>query len=62
LISVAFGLQKLLKSWKATEAESNIISLMYEGMERLTDQNKALSNEVMELRETNKRLSEKDSK
>lgn len=40
------GVQKILKNWRSTEAETSIISLMHTELERMSDQNKQLSIEL----------------
>ena len=49
IIAVVFGLQKILKGWKETSAETNVISLMHDELERMASQNKELSKELMSL-------------
>jgi hypothetical protein len=46
VIAVFVGVQKLLKDWKSTGAETNIISLMHIELERMAEQNTALSMEL----------------
>lgn len=49
LLMLVFLLQKFLTGWKANSAESNIISLMHEELERMSIQNAALSKELSSL-------------
>ena len=46
IIAVFVGSQKLLKEWKSTSAETNIITLMHSELERMSSQNSALSIEL----------------
>ena len=46
VIAVFVGIQKLLRDWKSTEAETSIISLMHTELERMSEQNTALSTEL----------------
>lgn len=46
VITVFIGLQKLLKDWKTTNAETSIITLMHTELERMNEQNTALSVEL----------------
>lgn len=49
LLALGMGIQKLLKSWKATDAESSIITLMHSELERMSTQNTALATELNKL-------------
>jgi predicted nuclease with TOPRIM domain len=49
LIAVALGLQKVIKGWKADNAESSIISMMRAELERMSNQNTRLSEELNKL-------------
>lgn len=49
LIAIAFGLQKLFKSWKETNTESSIMSIMHTELERMARQNTTLSKELNKL-------------
>ena len=46
IIAVFIGTQKLLKDWKSTNAETSIITLMHQELERLSEQNTSLSMEL----------------
>lgn len=46
IIAVFIGSQKLLKEWKSTNAETNIITLMHTELERMSSQNASLSIEL----------------
>lgn len=48
-VGLAFGIQKLLKSWKETSTESNIMDLMHEELERMAKLNRVLSDELAAL-------------
>jgi chromosome segregation ATPase len=51
IIALSVGVQKLLKDWKSTGAETNIISLMHSELERLSTQNTVLSTELNRLQQ-----------
>ena len=46
VVAFSVGLQKLLKDWKSTNAETSVITLMHTELERLSEQNTALSIEL----------------
>ena len=46
VIASLFGIQKILKEWRSTDAETRIITIMHEELERLSEQNTALSVEL----------------
>jgi hypothetical protein len=46
VIAVLVGIQKLLKDWKSTNAETSIITLMHTELDRMSDQNTRLSVEL----------------
>jgi predicted nuclease with TOPRIM domain len=46
VIAGLFVLKKLMKDWLSTGAESNIITLMHTELERMSEQNTALSVEL----------------
>jgi predicted nuclease with TOPRIM domain len=46
VIAVLIGVQKLLKDWKSTSAETSIITLMHTELDRMAQQNTALSIEL----------------
>lgn len=46
VLAIFIGLQKLLKDWKTTSAETGMISLMHEELERMSKQNNLLSIEL----------------
>jgi peptidoglycan hydrolase CwlO-like protein len=46
VIAVFIGAQQLIKSWKGTQAESDIIQIMHRELERMGDQNTKLSLEL----------------
>jgi chromosome segregation ATPase len=51
VIALSVGIQKLMKDWKSTSAETNIISLMHTELERLSTQNGILSTELNRLQQ-----------
>jgi chromosome segregation ATPase len=51
IIALSVGVQKLLKDWKSTGVETNIISLMHSELERLSIQNTVLSTELNRLQQ-----------
>lgn len=51
IIALVVGVQKLLKDWRSTNAETNIIQLMHTEIERMSSQNSKLSIEVGKLQE-----------
>ena len=46
VIAVFVGVQKLIKDWQSSSAESSIITLMHTELERMAQQNTALSTEL----------------
>ena len=48
-MAVAFGLQKLLKSWKETNTETSIMKIMHSEIERMNQQNTTLVVELNKL-------------
>jgi predicted nuclease with TOPRIM domain len=48
-IGLIIGVQKLLKGWKETATESNIISIMHTELERMSIQNTKLAEELNKL-------------
>lgn len=46
IIAVFVGIKKLLKDWRSTDAETSIITLMHSELERMSEQNTALSTEL----------------
>lgn len=46
VITVFVGIQKLLKDWRTTSAETSIITLMHAELERMSEQNTKLSLEL----------------
>lgn len=49
LLAVAMGLQKIFKGWRETSAESSVISLMHEELERMSKHNSTLTRELNKL-------------
>jgi predicted nuclease with TOPRIM domain len=46
VIAVFVGVQKLIKDWQSSSAESTVITLMHTELERMAEQNTALSTEL----------------
>ena len=46
IIVVMFGIQKIIKHWQSTDAENAIINIMHNELERMSQQNTALSLEL----------------
>ena len=46
LLAVAVFAQKIISTWKGTQAENSIIGLMHTELERLSEQNSKLSTEL----------------
>ena len=46
LVLLVIGLQKIVRDWKTTKAESDIISMLHEEIERMEQLNKKLSDEL----------------
>jgi predicted nuclease with TOPRIM domain len=51
VIGLIVGVQKLLKDWRSTQAETNIINIMHTELERMSSQNTKLSTELGKLQE-----------
>lgn len=51
LIALVMGVQKLIRDWRTTKAESDIISIMHKEIERMSAQNSTLSMELGKLQE-----------
>lgn len=49
VITLALGMQKMLKSWKETGVESSVITLMHQELERMSAQNIILATELNKL-------------
>ena len=49
IIGAIFSIQKIVKSWKTDSAETNIISIVNDQVERMSKANAALMNEVSKL-------------
>lgn len=43
LVGVAMGLQKIIKSWKTTSAETSVVELLHAELDRLCKQNTQLA-------------------
>lgn len=46
IVTMFIGIQKLLKDWKSTGAETSVITLMHSELERMSQQNTNLSVEL----------------
>jgi len=51
LIALVIGIQKLIRDWRTTKAESDIISMMHKEIERMSGQNITLSTTLGKLQE-----------
>lgn len=51
VITLTFATQKLLKDWRASKTESNVMELMHEELQRTSAQNKVLSEELNKLQQ-----------
>ena len=51
LIALVMGVQKLIRDWRTTKAESDIISIMHKEIERMSTQNSTLSVTLGKLQE-----------
>lgn len=51
VIAFSVGIQKLLRDWKSTGAETSIITLMHSELERMSEQNGVLSTELNRLQQ-----------
>ena len=51
VIAFSVGLQKLLKDWKSTNAETSVITLMHTELERMSQQNTLLATELNRLQQ-----------
>jgi len=46
VVAAFVGIQQLIKNWKATQAESDVIQIMHRELERMGEQNTKLSGEL----------------
>jgi uncharacterized protein YoxC len=51
VVAFSVGIQKLLKDWKSTNAETSVITLMHTELERMSQQNGLLANELNRLQQ-----------
>ena len=49
LVSMAVGIQVLIKNWKSSNSESALLKIMHEEIERMSSLNSALSGEIGKL-------------
>ena len=61
-IGLVVGVQKLVKDWRSTQADTNIIQVMHTEIERMSDQNTKLSSEIGKLQEEIIRLNQELTK
>lgn len=55
ILSIALGLQQVMKRWKTTSAETSVLTLLHEELERMSKQNALLAGIVNTLQlEANK--------
>ena len=51
VVAFSVGIQKLLKDWKSTGAETSVITLMHTELERMSEQNGLLATELNRLQQ-----------
>jgi predicted nuclease with TOPRIM domain len=51
VVAFSVGIQKLLRDWKSTHAETSVITLMHTELERMSEQNGLLSKELNRLQQ-----------
>lgn len=65
LLAVSVGIQAIIKNWKSSSSETNLLQMMHTELERMSMQNTALSNEIgklqLELINLSKQLSSLNS-
>jgi len=49
IIALGVGIQKLIKEWRSTNAETSVIKIMHEELERMGTQNAKLTEELTKL-------------
>jgi septal ring factor EnvC (AmiA/AmiB activator) len=49
IIALSVGIQKLIKDWRSTEAETSVIEMMHKELERMGTQNSKLTDELTKL-------------
>lgn len=49
IIALGVGIQKLVKEWRSTDAETSVIKMMHEELERMGTQNAKLTEELTKL-------------
>jgi peptidoglycan hydrolase CwlO-like protein len=49
IIGLVVGVQKLLKDWRTTDAETSVIKMMHDELERMSQQNTKLTEELSKL-------------
>lgn len=49
VIALGVGIQKLIKEWRTTDAETSVIQMMHTELERMSTQNSKLTEELTKL-------------
>ena len=49
IIALSVGIQKLIKDWRSTDAETSVIEMMHKELERMGTQNAKLTDELTKL-------------
>lgn len=49
LVALSVGIQKLVKEWRSTNAESNVIKMMHDELERMNEHNTKLTDQLNKL-------------
>ena len=49
IIALGVGIQKLVKEWRSTDAETSVIKMMHEELERMGQHNSKLTEELTKL-------------
>ena len=49
LLALVMGIQKLVKNWQATSAETSVITMMHQELSRMSAQNTSLTTELNKL-------------
>ena len=51
VIAVIFGIKKVIKDWRLSDAGDSVMQLMHQELERMSHQNTVLSNELNKLQQ-----------
>lgn len=62
IVGLLLGIQKILRDWKTTKAESDIITMLHTEIQRMEEQNSRLSSEVHTLQQKIIELSQQITK